>query len=108
MWQLQPPLKKVTPLFSSKPLLKVEVLSSSPLFENLVGGSIPYPLSPFRKRGGGGVHIMTLLYSIFKTSLLRHTLKTLIKLLIKLKCIYASYYVPKISKNSFTIYVNAA
>ena len=42
-----------------------------------------------------------LLYSIFKASLLRHTLKTLTKLLIKLNRIYASYYVPKISRNLF-------
>ena len=37
-----------------------------------------------------------LLHSTFKASLLRHTLKTLTKLLIKLNRIHASYYVPKI------------
>ena len=31
MWKLQPPLKKVTPVFPSNPPLKVEILSS-PLF----------------------------------------------------------------------------
>ena len=36
------PLNKGTPLFPSKPPLKVEVLSSPPsLIENLVGGSTP-------------------------------------------------------------------
>ena len=43
-----------TPLFSSYPPLKVEVLSSPSLFENLVGGSTPPP--PQQKGGGGGVH----------------------------------------------------
>ena len=42
-----------------------------------------------------------LLHSIFKASLLRHTLKTLTKLLIKLNRIYAPYYVPKIFQNFF-------
>ena len=41
------------PLFPSNPSLKVEVLSSAPLFENLVGGSPPPP--PLQK-GGGGAH----------------------------------------------------
>ena len=49
-----PSLKKVTPLFLSNPPLKVEVLSSPTLFENLVGGSTP-PL-PSRKKRGGGAH----------------------------------------------------
>ena len=43
------PLKNVTYLFPSKPPLKTEVLSSRPLFENLVGGSAP---SPSRKGRG--------------------------------------------------------
>ena len=47
-----PSLKKVTPLFLSNPPLKVEVLSSPTLFENLVGGSTPPP-SPAERRGGG-------------------------------------------------------
>ena len=34
-------MKKVTPLFYSNPSLKIEVLSSLPFFEKLVGGSIP-------------------------------------------------------------------
>ena len=42
-----------------------------------------------------------LLHPIFKASLLRHTLKTLIKHLIKLNRICASYYVPEISPNFF-------
>ena len=33
MWKLQPPLKKVAPLFPSNPPLKVEVLSSSPFLK---------------------------------------------------------------------------
>ena len=37
------PWKKF-PLFPSNPPLKVEALSSPPLFENLVGGSTPSPL----------------------------------------------------------------
>ena len=49
-----------------------------------------------------------LLHFIFKASLLRHTLKTLIKLSIKLNHIYGSYYVQKFFEISFTIYVNAA
>ena len=40
-----------------------------------------------------------LLYSIFKPSLLSHTLKTLTKLLIKLNRIYVSYYAPKVFRN---------
>ena len=43
------PLEKSYPLFSSNLLLKVEVLSS-PLFENLVGGS-----TPPAETGEGGV-----------------------------------------------------
>ena len=42
---------------------------------------------------------LRLLHSIFKASLLGHTLETLTKLLIKLNRIYASYYVPKIFRN---------
>ena len=48
--KLEPPTEKNTPLFSSNPPLKVEVLSSLPLFENLVGGSNPLP----SRKGGGG------------------------------------------------------
>ena len=44
---------------------------------------------------------LRLLDFIFKASLLRHTLKTLTKLLIKLNRIYASYYVPKVFRNIF-------
>ena len=44
---------------------------------------------------------LRLLHSIFKASLSRHTLKNMTKLLIKLSRIYASYYVPKISRNFF-------
>ena len=44
---------------------------------------------------------LRLLHSIFKASLLRHTLKTLTKLLLKSNRIYASYYVPKIFRNFF-------
>ena len=52
MWKLQP--TPHPPLFPSNPSLKVEVLSSAPLFENLVGGSTPPP--PCRR--GEGVHTM--------------------------------------------------
>ena len=49
------PLKESYPLFPSNPSLKDEVLSSPPLFENLVGGSTPLLLVPQQKtRGGGG------------------------------------------------------
>ena len=44
---------------------------------------------------------LRLLHSIFKASLLRHTLKPLTKPLIKLNCIYVSYYVPKVFRNFF-------
>ena len=47
------PLKKVTLLLPSNPLLKVEVLSSPAIFENLVGGSIAPP--PRQQKGGRGV-----------------------------------------------------
>ena len=42
------PPEKVNLLFPSNPPLKTEVLSSPPLFENLVGGSTPPP----SKKGG--------------------------------------------------------
>ena len=44
MSKLQPPTptpEKSHPLFPSNPPLNIEVLSSPPLFENLVGGSTP-------------------------------------------------------------------
>ena len=44
---------------------------------------------------------LRLFHSTFQASLLRHTLKTLTKLLIKLNRIYASYHVPKIFRNFF-------
>ena len=44
------PLKKVTLLLPSNPLLKVEVLPSPAIFEILVGGSPP----PSQQKGGGG------------------------------------------------------
>ena len=44
---------------------------------------------------------LCLLHSIFKASLLPHTLKTLTKILIKLDRAYASYYLPKIFRNCF-------
>ena len=44
---------------------------------------------------------LRLLHSIFKASFLRHTLKTLTKLLIKLNRIYASYFVPRFFRNYF-------
>ena len=49
--KLATPLKKVTHLFPSNPPLKIEVLSTPPLFENLVGGSTPLPRA---EKGGGG------------------------------------------------------
>ena len=52
------PLKKVTLLLPSNPLLKVEVLSSPAIFENLVGGSIAPPPLPAERREGG-VHSMS-------------------------------------------------
>ena len=48
MYKGQPHLKKVTPRIPSNPPLKTEVISS-PLFENLVGGSPP-------NRKDGGAH----------------------------------------------------
>ena len=48
---------KVTLLLPSNPLLKVEVLSSPAIFENLVGGSIAPPLPAERREGG--VHSMS-------------------------------------------------
>ena len=57
---MQPlPLEKTNPLFSSNLPLKIEVLSSPLLFENLVAGSTPPPLPPppaERGVGGGGAH----------------------------------------------------
>ena len=49
------PLKKVIPLFPSNRPLNVDLSSSSPLFENLVGGSTPPP-PPSRKGGCEGAH----------------------------------------------------
>ena len=40
------PVKESHPLFPSNPSLKDEVLSSPPLFENLVRGSTPPPPCP--------------------------------------------------------------
>ena len=37
------PLKKITSLFPTSSPLKINVMSSPPLFENLVGGSTPLP-----------------------------------------------------------------
>ena len=45
--------KRITPLFPATSPLETEILSSHPLFENLVGGSIPPPLPfPSRKKRG--------------------------------------------------------
>ena len=44
---------------------------------------------------------LRLLHFIFKASLLRHSHKTLAKLLIKLNRIYVAYYVPRIFQNVF-------
>ena len=44
---------------------------------------------------------LCLLHSTFKASLLRYTLRTLTKLLIKLNRIYASYYDLNIFRNFF-------
>ena len=44
---------------------------------------------------------LRLLHFIFKASMLRHTLKTLTKLLIKLKRIYVSYHDQKLFRNFF-------
>ena len=48
--------KKVTPVFPSNPPLKVEVLSSPPLFENLVGGS-----TLNLQKGEGGAHYIVMM-----------------------------------------------
>ena len=54
MWKMYPPTcpplsgKRITPLFPSNQTLKVEVFSSLPLSENLVGGST------FQQKGGRG------------------------------------------------------
>ena len=55
-----PPERK-SPLFPSNSSLNDEVLSSPPLFENLVGGStppLPAPPPPLPAEKGGGVHTM--------------------------------------------------
>ena len=39
-----PSPKKITPLLPRNPPLKIEVLSSPPLFQTLVGGSTPLPV----------------------------------------------------------------
>ena len=44
---------------------------------------------------------LRLLHSIFKASLLRHGLKNLTKILIKLNRIYASYYAQNFFRNLF-------
>ena len=49
MQKLQPHPKKSHPLFLTNPPLKVEVLSSPLLFENIVGGSTP----PHPQKSGG-------------------------------------------------------
>ena len=51
---------------------------------------------------------LRLLHSIFKASLLRHTVKTLTKLLIKLNRIYAFIMSQKFSEICYTVYVNTA
>ena len=56
MWKLQPPWKKVTPLFPSNPPLKVEVLSSPPFLKTWLEDQTPS--SPLQK-GGRGVPTMT-------------------------------------------------
>ena len=61
---MQPlPLEKTNPLFSSNLPLKIEVLSSPLLFENLVAGSTPPPLPPPpAERGVGGVGVRTMIF----------------------------------------------
>ena len=62
-------MKKVTPFFPNNPPLKTKVLSSLPLFGNLVGGSNS------QQKRGGGVHTMginEILYNIYD---LRHMSK---------------------------------
>ena len=65
MWKLQPPEKSHLPL-SQQPPLKIEVLSSPPLFENLIGGST-CPL-PLQKEGAVGAHYASHIqnFAIFK------------------------------------------
>ena len=53
MWILQPPEKGYF-FIASKPLVKTEILSS-PIFENMVGGSIPPP-----NRKGADLYVPTL------------------------------------------------
>ena len=58
-----PPLKKSSPL-SKQPPLKIEIMSSPPLFlKNLVGDSTPPPAEKWGGGGGGRVHTMSLLRS---------------------------------------------
>ena len=71
---MQPFLKKVTPLFPINPSLKVDVLSSPPLFENLVGGSTPLPL---QKGGGGANYVKHGLNSVSKLGKLSYFLSKL-------------------------------
>ena len=51
------PPPTLSPPLSQQPPLKVEVLSS-PVFEDLVGGSPPLPPSPPLLQQKGGVHTM--------------------------------------------------
>ena len=55
-------LKESQPLFPSNSSLNDEVLSSPPLFENLVGGStppLPAPPPPTASRKGGGAYYVS-------------------------------------------------
>ena len=56
-----PPLKKVTPLFPSKPPLKVEVLSSSPLFLKIW---LEVQRLPQTERGGANYDFLQAIWSI--------------------------------------------
>ena len=57
--QLPHPLKKVNPLFPSKPPLKSDILSSSqPFFENLVRGSAALHFLHCKKGEAGEVHTL--------------------------------------------------
>ena len=58
-----PPLKKVTPLFPSKPPLKVEVLSSPPIFKIWLEAEPPPPSAHLAGRGVGAHYVQGHLYS---------------------------------------------
>ena len=85
-----PPPNKVTPLFPTKPSLKVEVLSSPPLFGNLVGGSLPTA-----ERGGCTLRLFNNFESMF--------IPVNLVFFLKLRTLWTTWYLSLLLliKNSF-------